>query len=165
MDLLFCRRALGLKHDIRQQLDQHYSIVFVAKTYELQLKFNCDGHQLGLSVLHGAQLSQQDAAAEVRTATPSTLAVAPAEDSTQAMLARARAVMAADFAAASSGAVPSGPPVALTASTATAATNMAKSLQAADHHDKDSAEHDMHALLARARALMAATDADLVSQA
>lgn len=146
---------MGLKQDVRQQLDQHYSIVFKAKTYELQLFISCEGCELGLSLLHGAMLSRDAAAGKgaASAAAPVGKGTGPdavAADDKQAMLARARALMAADFGITSTD-EPSdiGPADSGAASRSSVSHPLATPKQPQD---------EMQAVLTRARALMAAAD-------
>lgn len=148
---LCCRKQLALKQDVQQQLDQHYSIVFKASTYELQLLFECQGCKVGLSSLHGAMLSggAQPTSKAAMLAPSSTSKPGPAvQGSAQGadmreMLARARALMANDF----------GVTLQPTES------SRDDSSPGAAEESKAAAPDDMQAMLARARALMA-TDFD-----
>lgn len=175
------RKPIALKQDIDVQLDENYSVKFKARSYELQLIFSCEGCQMGLSLLHGAMMPVVDgancspgvqqhrqvlddqcstaagAAASEKAATAASKSgrsdVAQAGVGTQDLLARARALMAADFSemiGSSSDAGSAQLSAGISSSSTCTATGVAAAATVSDEADST------QQLLDRARALIAA---------
>lgn len=69
----YCRKLPGaLTEDITAQLDEHLSIIFTARSFELQLLCECEGCQALLSQQHGTVLVERAQAqqAQQQTETP-----------------------------------------------------------------------------------------------
>jgi hypothetical protein len=208
---IVCRKtpSAPLTEDITAQLDEHFSIRFMAGSYELQLAYECEGCAVVLSQRHGAVLIERAARAQPpqlhqqagqqhsqwqdpqvsqqgvehqqeQQATSQTeqggvaaaLAGLPGGDDMQALLARARALMAAtdDSAAAATGdsavaapgmevheaCEPASPPGIVYQHTGLPSSS------SPDGHpppcDESADEDDLQAMMARARAAVAATN-------
>lgn len=160
-----CRKSLSLKQDVEQQLDQHYRVLFKANTFELQLFYECEGCSIRLSLVHGAMLSEGSAAradvpAAAVKASVKPLNTAAEGDDTQAMLAKARMLLATNFGID----ITAEPIKRLVTDTTAANSSVAQATQpaaSAKQADTDEQDDDAQALLARARALMAVTQADM----